>query len=94
MIILNFPVFIKGIKDSVCVGQIGWQIFARITNAQKHRICQYLSLEECKVIVPHQSRFVLCKGRCTVGLYSLLRGLIHAKENDVQLAAYGMKIPL
>ena len=87
--LLNYPVYVKNLENQTCVGEFGWRLFANVSYTQM--ICERLySLGV--TAVAHQSRGVFTKGRLTVRLHVLARGLMGGGVKYVNLSVYGMKI--
>jgi len=41
--LLNYPVFVKDVKDIICLEEFGWCIFVNLNTVQKEVICSHLS---------------------------------------------------
>ena len=72
------------------IEQVCYRIFARIYTEQKSTICKTIS-SEGKLVVPHASQYILCKGNITVRLPTSARALEATYVTILKLAAYGMK---
>ena len=92
--LVNHPVFIKDLKDVICVAEFGYKLFiTRINLKTKAKIARRL-YDLGVTVNTHKSPNVLMTSRMTIGLHILARGLMGGGIRFVYLAVYGMKIPL
>ena len=91
--LVNTPQFVKDAEGAVCIGKIGYRIFAHLSEQQKISVCQYLS-RHVLLVLPHTSPLILSKGCTLVGLHAMARAFIDAEVDHVIFVGYGMKAPI
>ena len=89
--LVNHPVLAKDAYEKVCIAEFGYRLFVNICPHQKVALCNEIS-KSGVTVKPHTSRLVFIRGRCTIGLYALIRALVATNINNTLLIAYSKKI--
>lgn len=90
--LVNHPVLVKDAYQRVCIAEFGYRLFVNISTSQKIALCTEISNSGITV-KPHSSRLAFVRGRCTIGLYILIRAMVATKITNTLMIGYGMKMP-
>ena len=92
--LVNHPVLVKDAYQRVCIAEFGYRLFVNISTSQKIALCTEISNSGITV-KPHSSCLAFIRGRCTIGLYILIRAMVATKITitNTLMIGYGMKMP-
>ena len=92
--LVNHPVLVKDAYQRVCIAEFGYRLFVNISTSQKIALRTEISNSDVTV-KPHSSHLAFVRGRCTIGLYILIRAIcmVATKITNTLMIGYGMKMP-
>ena len=85
--------FVNNLGGAICIGKMGYRIFAHLTEKRKVAMCNHLTSNGL-LVLPHVSPLILNKECILVSLHSLARAFIDANIHNVIFVGYGMKVPI
>ena len=88
--LLSSPQCVKDVSGAVCIGKMGYRIFAYIDERSKMELCAQITVAGV-TLIPHSCPTILCTGTITIGLQTLARCIIQCQINVLYLVGYGMK---
>ena len=88
--LMNTPNSFRDLSHFVLVGDMGWKVFAKLTQKQKAEVCCAIS-SYGQLVIPSKSAKCFIRGRCLVPLEVLILALEAVKIDQLVFYAYGMK---
>ena len=90
--LLSSPQCVKDVSGAVCIGKMGYRMFAYIDERTKMELCARITLADV-MLLPHRCPTILCTGSVTIGLQALAKSIIQCGITVIYLVGYGMKAP-